>query len=126
MSLQWSALIFRSRLGTFVSGGKIPFPGNRDFGSKRRGYAKWAGTYKKETGVGLHYQSIGSGGGIKQIEAKTVPVYGMTYSLRATFVGANARSYLACAEFQSALAAAAWKVSPVGATVLPSLLTIFV
>jgi phosphate transport system substrate-binding protein len=35
-------------------------------------YAKWADVYKKETGVGLNYQSIGSGGGIKQIEAKTV------------------------------------------------------
>jgi phosphate transport system substrate-binding protein len=35
-------------------------------------YAKWADTYKKDTGVGLNYQSIGSGGGIKQIEAKTV------------------------------------------------------
>jgi phosphate transport system substrate-binding protein len=35
-------------------------------------YAKWADVYRKETGVGLNYQSIGSGGGIKQIEAKTV------------------------------------------------------
>jgi phosphate transport system substrate-binding protein len=35
-------------------------------------YAKWADTYKKETGVGLNYQSIGSGGGIKQIQNKTV------------------------------------------------------
>ena len=35
-------------------------------------YAKWADSYKKETGVGLNYQSIGSGGGIKQIKAKTV------------------------------------------------------
>jgi phosphate transport system substrate-binding protein len=35
-------------------------------------YAKWADAYKKETNVGLNYQSIGSGGGIKQIEAKTV------------------------------------------------------
>jgi PBP superfamily domain len=35
-------------------------------------YAKWADVYKKETGVGMNYQSIGSGGGIKQIEAKTV------------------------------------------------------
>ena len=34
--------------------------------------AKWADTYKKETGNGLNYQSIGSGGGIKQIKAKTV------------------------------------------------------
>ena len=35
-------------------------------------YAKWAEAYKKETGNGLNYQSIGSGGGIKQIKAKTV------------------------------------------------------
>ncbi|HEY7085490.1 MAG TPA: phosphate ABC transporter substrate-binding protein PstS [Hyphomicrobiaceae bacterium] len=35
-------------------------------------YAKWADAYKKETGLGLNYQSIGSGGGIKQIKAKTV------------------------------------------------------
>ena len=35
-------------------------------------YAKWADSYKKLTGVGLNYQSIGSGGGIKQIKAKTV------------------------------------------------------
>jgi phosphate transport system substrate-binding protein len=35
-------------------------------------YAKWADAYKKETGVGLNYQSIGSGGGIKQITARTV------------------------------------------------------
>src|SRR6266481_4327063 len=35
-------------------------------------YAKWADAYKTLTGVGLNYQSIGSGGGIKQIKAKTV------------------------------------------------------
>ena len=35
-------------------------------------YAKWADAYKKETGAGLNYQSIGSGGGIKQIQNKTV------------------------------------------------------
>ena len=35
-------------------------------------YAKWADAYKKETGTGLNYQSIGSGGGIKQIQNKTV------------------------------------------------------
>ena len=35
-------------------------------------YSKWADAYKKDTGNGLNYQSIGSGGGIKQIEAKTV------------------------------------------------------
>jgi phosphate transport system substrate-binding protein len=35
-------------------------------------YAKWAEAYYKATGVKLNYQSIGSGGGIKQIKAKTV------------------------------------------------------
>src|SRR5476649_766339 len=35
-------------------------------------YAKWADAYKKSTGTGLNYQSIGSGGGIKQITARTV------------------------------------------------------
>lgn len=35
-------------------------------------YAKWAEAYKAKTGNGMNYQSIGSGGGIKQIKAKTV------------------------------------------------------
>src|SRR5262245_34957514 len=35
-------------------------------------YSKWADAYKKQTGNGMNYQSIGSGGGIKQITAKTV------------------------------------------------------
>ena len=35
-------------------------------------YAKWAEDYKKATGVGLNYQSIGSSGGIRQINNKTV------------------------------------------------------
>ena len=35
-------------------------------------YAKWAEAYNKQTGVKMNYQSIGSGGGIKQINAKTV------------------------------------------------------
>lgn len=35
-------------------------------------YSKWAESYKAATGIGLNYQSIGSGGGIKQIKAKTV------------------------------------------------------
>jgi phosphate transport system substrate-binding protein len=35
-------------------------------------YSKWAEAYKAKSGVGLNYQSIGSGGGIKQIIAKTV------------------------------------------------------
>src|ERR1700694_5729098 len=35
-------------------------------------YAKWAEAYKAKTGTSMNYQSIGSGGGIKQIEARTV------------------------------------------------------
>ncbi len=35
-------------------------------------YAKWAEAYKAKTGISMNYQSIGSGGGIKQITAKTV------------------------------------------------------
>ncbi len=35
-------------------------------------YAKWAEAYKAKTGLSMNYQSIGSGGGIKQIQSKTV------------------------------------------------------
>jgi phosphate transport system substrate-binding protein len=35
-------------------------------------YSKWAEAYKAKTGIAMNYQSIGSGGGIKQIKAKTV------------------------------------------------------
>ena len=35
-------------------------------------YAKWAEAYKAATGAQLNYQAIGSGGGVKQITAKTV------------------------------------------------------
>ena len=46
-------------------------------------YAKWADAYKKSTGNGLNYQSIGSGGGIKQITAKTVDFGASDMPLRA-------------------------------------------
>lgn len=35
-------------------------------------YSKWAADYNKATGVKVNYQSVGSGAGIKQIDAKTV------------------------------------------------------
>ena len=35
-------------------------------------YSKWAADYNKATGVKINYQSVGSGAGIKQIDAKTV------------------------------------------------------
>jgi phosphate transport system substrate-binding protein len=60
---------FASLLGTAawaadISGAGATFPAPV--------YAKWAEAYKNETNIGLNYQSIGSGGGIKQIEASTV------------------------------------------------------
>jgi phosphate transport system substrate-binding protein len=39
-------------------------------------YSKWAEAYKKETGVGVNYQSIGSGDGISQIQSKEVTFAG--------------------------------------------------
>ena len=39
-------------------------------------YSKWAEAYKKETGVGVNYQSIGSGDGISQIQNKEVTFAG--------------------------------------------------
>ncbi len=45
-------------------------------------YSKWAEAYKAKTGVGLNYQPIGSGGGIKQIEAKTVDFGGSDVPLK--------------------------------------------
>ncbi len=59
-----SALFSASVLGANITGAGATFPYPI--------YAKWADAYKKSTGVGMNYQSIGSGGGIKQITAKTV------------------------------------------------------
>ena len=52
-------------------------------------YAKWADAYKKLTGVGLNYQSIGSGGGIQQIEAKTVTFGASDMPLSAAVLARN-------------------------------------
>ena len=51
--------------------------------------AKWADVYKKNTGVGLNYQSIGSGGGIKQITAKTVTFGATDMPLKSEDVAKN-------------------------------------
>jgi phosphate transport system substrate-binding protein len=65
-SLAVAALVLLSPLAHAVditgAGATFPYPI----------YAKWADAYKKSTGSGMNYQSIGSGGGIKQITAKTV------------------------------------------------------
>src|SRR5579864_8199024 len=52
-------------------------------------YSKWADAYKQQTGVGLNYQSIGSGGGIKQIKAKTVTFGATDMPLEATDLQAS-------------------------------------
>jgi len=53
-----------SSVGGGISGAGATFPAPI--------YAKWAQTYRQQTGASLNYQAIGSGGGIKQIESKTV------------------------------------------------------
>jgi phosphate transport system substrate-binding protein len=60
----FAAVIVTPALAADISGAGATFPYPI--------YAKWADAYNKETNVGLNYQSIGSGGGIKQIQAKTV------------------------------------------------------
>lgn len=52
-------------------------------------YAKWAESYKAATGNSLNYQSIGSGGGIKQIKAKTVDFGATDMPLPATELNEN-------------------------------------
>lgn len=60
-----SALVFTSTVGAQeITGAGATFPAPI--------YSKWASEYYKATGVKVNYQSIGSGGGIKQIDSKTV------------------------------------------------------
>ncbi|MGE5564951.1 MAG: phosphate ABC transporter substrate-binding protein PstS [Parcubacteria group bacterium] len=54
----------QAQAGVQISGAGATFPAPL--------YAKWAEAQKAQTGLALNYQAIGSGGGIKQIEAKTV------------------------------------------------------
>ena len=52
-------------------------------------YAKWAEAYKARTGLLLNYQPIGSGGGIKQIEANTVDFGASDKPLKPDVLAAN-------------------------------------
>ena len=63
-ALLMAAGVFASAQATGVSGAGATFP--------YPVYAKWAEAYEAKTGVKMNYQSIGSGGGIKQIKASTV------------------------------------------------------
>src|SRR6476469_5487931 len=64
LAIAAAALFSTSALAADISGAGATFPYPI--------YAKWAAAYKGVSGVGLNYQSIGSGGGIAQIKAKTV------------------------------------------------------
>jgi phosphate transport system substrate-binding protein len=64
LSLALATLVSASAAAADITGAGATFPYPI--------YAKWADAYKKSTGVGMNYQSIGSGGGIKQITARTV------------------------------------------------------
>ncbi|HAV36782.1 MAG TPA: phosphate ABC transporter substrate-binding protein PstS [Massilia sp.] len=59
-----AAMVMTSAFAADVTGAGATFPYPI--------YAKWAESYKAATGVGMNYQSVGSGAGIKQIKAKTV------------------------------------------------------
>lgn len=59
-----AAVAFSSAVAADITGAGATFPYPI--------YSKWAESYKAVTGTGMNYQSIGSGGGIKQIKAKTV------------------------------------------------------
>ena len=62
-ALMLGAATFAQAAGT-ISGAGATFPAPV--------YAKWAEAYRAQTGASLNYQAIGSGGGIKQINASTV------------------------------------------------------
>ncbi len=53
-----------AQAGTTITGAGATFP--------HPVYGKWAHSYHKQSGVKLNYQAIGSGGGVKQIKARTV------------------------------------------------------
>lgn len=74
MNLQRIQRVLSAALGTLVCAGAVQAADISGAGATFPYplYAKWADEYKKETGVGLNYQSIGSGGGIKQITENTV------------------------------------------------------
>lgn len=59
-----AAVAFSSAVAADITGAGATFPYPI--------YSKWAEAYKAASGTGMNYQSIGSGGGIKQIKAKTV------------------------------------------------------
>lgn len=64
VSSAFAALSVNAVASTTINGAGATFP--------HPIYAKWAEQYQKETGIQINYQAIGSGGGIRQITAKTV------------------------------------------------------
>ena len=76
-----AAVAFSSAIAADMTGAGATFPYPI--------YAKWAEEYKKASGNGLNYQSIGSGGGIKQIKAKTVDFGASDMPLKAEELNAD-------------------------------------
>lgn len=76
-----SALSLTVYAETLINGAGATFPAPV--------YSKWADAYNKETGAKLNYQAIGSGGGVKQIAAKTVDFGATDDPLSAEEVGKN-------------------------------------
>ncbi len=76
-----AAVAFSSAIAADITGAGATFPYPI--------YAKWAEEYKKASGAGLNYQSIGSGGGIKQIKAKTVDFGASDMPLKAEELNAD-------------------------------------
>ena len=76
-----AALMCTAALAATISGAGATFPAPV--------YAKWAETYKARSGLLLNYQAIGSGGGIKQIEAKTVDFGASDKPLKPDVLAAN-------------------------------------
>ncbi|MBI3452419.1 MAG: phosphate ABC transporter substrate-binding protein PstS [Rhodospirillales bacterium] len=64
MAIAAAAVLWTGAASAQISGAGATFPYPL--------YAKWAEAYRAKTGIALNYQSIGSGGGIKQITSKTV------------------------------------------------------
>ena len=76
-----AAMIITGAVAAEISGAGATFPAPI--------YAKWAAAYRGVSGSSLNYQSIGSGGGIKQIKAKTVTFGATDMPLKADELNAS-------------------------------------
>ena len=66
-------------------------------------YSKWAEAYRAQTGIGLNYQAIGSGGGIRQIKAKTVDFGASDKPLPATAATGDSQESIGLYQFPTVI-----------------------